>query len=151
MKLAWIVASGPELEKQAAMERLEVIADTYLSLNAPVQLAAAAMLAQRHQVQPQLIQRVRENLAELDRQLSQQKSCARLDVEGGWYTVLRVPVMRSDEDLAIELLHETAVLAHPGHFYDFPQDGYLVLSLITPTDQFREGILRLLKHIADIE
>jgi len=149
MKLAWIVASGSERERQAAMERLEVIADTYLSLNAPVQLAAAAMLAQRDQIQPQLMQRGCENLAELDRQLLKQKSCARLNVEGGWYVVLRVPVTQSDEDLAIELLRETAVLAHPGHFYDFPQDGYLVLSLITVADQFREGISRLLKYTSD--
>src|SRR6266536_498417 len=149
MKLAWIVASGPEQERQASLERLDVIADTYLSLNAPVQHAANKMLAQRHTIQPQMMQRVRENLAELDRQLLKQGSCARLDVEGGWYAVLRVPVMRSDEDLAIELLRETAVLAHPGHFYDFQQDGYLVLSLITPADQFRQGISRVLKYIAD--
>ncbi len=151
MKLAWMVSSGPERDKQASMERLEVIADTYLSLNAPVQLAAAAMLAQRDEIQPQLMNRVRDNLAELDRQLLKQRSCARLDVEGGWYVVLRVPVTRSDEDLAIGLLRETSVLAHPGHFYDFPQDGYLVLSLITPADQFRQGISRVLKYIADTE
>jgi alanine-synthesizing transaminase len=149
MKLAWIVASGPERDKQAALERLEVIADTYLSLSAPVQLAAAAMLAQRDQIQPQLMRRVRDNLAELDRQLAQQKSCTRLDVEGGWCAVIRVPVTRSDEDLTIELLRKTAVLAHPGHFYDFPQDGYLVLSLITAAEQFQEGIARLLKYIAE--
>jgi alanine-synthesizing transaminase len=107
------------------------------------------MLAQRDQIQPQLMRRVRDNLAELDRQLAQQKSCTRLDVEGGWCAVMRVPVTRSDEDLTIELLRKTAVLAHPGHFYDFPQDGYLVLSLITAAEQFQEGIARLLKYIAE--
>src|SRR6266851_932790 len=95
------------------------------------------------------MQRVRANLAERDRQITGQKICARLAVEGGWYAVLRVPVTRSDEDLTIELLRETAVLAHPGHFYDFPQDGYLVLSLITAAEQFHEGIARLLKYIAE--
>ena len=144
MKLAWIAVSGPNAHSQAARERLEVIADTYLSVSAPVQWAAATLLEQRKAIQPQLINRVRENLAELDRQLSQQEICTRLAVEGGWYAVLRVPATRSDEELAIELLHRHSVLVHPGHFYDFPQDGYLVLSLISRVEEFREGISRLL-------
>jgi aspartate/methionine/tyrosine aminotransferase len=143
MKLAWIAVSGPEEEGNAAVERLEVIADTYLSLSAPVQLAASTLLKQRKKIQPQLMQRVCANLAELDRQLWQQ-GCARLDVEGGWYAVLRVPATRSDEELAIELLEQASVLVHPGHFYDFPRDGYLVLSLIARQEEFRQGISRLL-------
>ena len=131
------------------MARLEVIADTYLSLNAPVQLAAGVMLEQRRKIQSQLMQRVRANLAELDRQMAGQKICARLAIEGGWYAVLRVPVTRSDEDLAIELLQESAVMVHPGHFYDFPADGYLVLSLISGEDEFREGISRVLRFVAE--
>ncbi|MGO9127111.1 MAG: pyridoxal phosphate-dependent aminotransferase [Terriglobales bacterium] len=148
MKLAWIAASGPADQLSAALSRLEIIADTYLSLNAPIQLAAPALLNQRKQIQPQLLGRVRTNLAELDRQLAQQKACQRLAVEGGWYAVLRVPATQSDEDLAIDLLQKASVLVHPGHFYDFPRDGYLILSLITPPDQFREGIDRLLKLLA---
>jgi alanine-synthesizing transaminase len=144
MKLAWIAVSGTEEEANAALERLEVIADTYLSLSAPVQLAAAMLLEQKNKIQPQLMQRVRANLAELDRQLAGQKGCARLEVEGGWYAVLRVPATRSDEDQAIEILERTSVLVHPGHFYDFPRDGYLVLSLIAREEEFREGITRLL-------
>ena len=85
------------------------------------------------------------NLAELDRQLAQQKACQRLQVEGGWYAVLRVPVTRSDEDLAIDLLRQASVLVHPGHFYDFPSDGYLILSLLTPSAEFREGASRVLE------
>ncbi|HKC72572.1 MAG TPA: hypothetical protein VKB60_13155, partial [Terriglobales bacterium] len=69
------------------------------------------------------------------------------EIEGGWYAVLRVPVTRSDEELAVELLERESVLIHPGHFYDFPGDGYLVLSLITPAEKFREGIRRLLRHL----
>ncbi len=148
IKLAWIAVSGLETDANSAMARLEVIADTYLSLNAPVQLAARVMLEQRKKTQPQLMQRVRANLAELDRQITGQKSCARLAIEGGWYAVLRVPVSRSDEDLAIELLRESAVMVHPGHFYDFPTDGYLVLSLITEEDEFREGMSRVLNLLA---
>src|SRR6266568_8613972 len=149
MKMAWIVVSGSERDANFAMVRLEVIADTYLSLNAPVQLAAGVMLEQRKKIQPQLMQRVRANLAELDRQITGQKICVRLVVEGGWYAVLRVPVTRSDEDLAIELLRESAVMVHPGHFYDFPTDGYLVLSLITEEDEFREGMSRVLNLVAE--
>ena len=144
MKVAWFVTSGPEEQKKAALARLEVIADTYLSMNAPLQLATPALLDQRKSLQPLLLDRVRANLGELDRQLGHQKTCSRLDVEGGWYTVLRVPATQSDEDLAIDLLRNVSVLVHPGHFYDFSSDGYLVLSLMTPTAVFREGIYRVL-------
>jgi len=145
MKLAWIVTSGPEADLEAAQARLEIIADTYLSMNAPVQSATPALLDQRKNIQPQLLDRVLGNLAELDRQLAAQKTCQRLSVEGGWYAVLRVPVTQTDEELAVDLLRRKFVLIHPGHFYDFPNDGYLVLSLITPPDDFREGIQRLLE------
>jgi len=148
MKVAWIVTSGPESEAAEAMGRLEVIADTYLSMNAPLQWATPALLAQRKNIQPQLLERVRTNLTELDRQLAGQQACQRLDVEGGWYAVLRVPVTRSDEDLAIELLREKSVLVHPGHFYDFPRDGYLVLSLITPSSEFADGVRAVLEKLS---
>jgi alanine-synthesizing transaminase len=144
MKLAWIVTSGPEQAVSAALARLEVIADTYLSMSAPIQLAAPALLEQRHSIQALLRDRVRVNLGRLDRELVKQKSCRRLKVEGGWYVVLRVPVTQSDEDLAIEILRQRSVLVHPGHFYDFPSDGYLILSLITPPENFRQGIARVL-------
>jgi aspartate/methionine/tyrosine aminotransferase len=116
-------------------------------MNAPVQWAVPVLLEQRKSIQRQLLARVRANLAELDRQLAGQKACQRLCVEGGWYVVLRVPVTRSDEDLAIELVREKSVVVHPGHFYDFPSDGYLVLSLITPEGEFREGIGRVLEKL----
>jgi aspartate/methionine/tyrosine aminotransferase len=144
MKVAWIVTSGPVEKKQEALARLEVIADTYLSMNAPLQLAVPVLLEQRKSIQPLLLDRVRANLQELDRQLERQKACERLSVEGGWYVVLRVPALQSDEDLAIDLLRKVAVLVHPGHFYDFSSDGYLVLSLITPAKDFREGVGRIL-------
>jgi alanine-synthesizing transaminase len=149
MKLAWIAVGGPasDVGVDAAMQRLEVIADTYLSLNAPVQLAAGTLLEQRKKIQPQLRQRARANLAELDRQLERQKSSARLQLEGGWYAVLRVPATQSDEDLAIALLRDTGTMVHPGHFYDFPRDGYLVISLITPEEDFREGMSRVLQFV----
>jgi alanine-synthesizing transaminase len=148
MKVAWVVTSGPQNQAAEAMGRLEVIADTYLSVNAPIQWATPALLSQRRNIQQQLLERVRTNLAELDRQLAAQKACQRLNVEGGWYAVLRVPVTRSDEELAIELMREKSVLVHPGHFYDFPSDGYLVLSLITPEQEFVAGMRAVLEKLS---
>jgi alanine-synthesizing transaminase len=144
MKAAWFVTSGPESLKQQALARLELIADTYLSMNAPVQLALPTFLEQRHAFQRQVLARVRKNLTELDGLIARQSSCSRLHLEGGWYAVLRVPATRPDEELAIDLLSAKDVYVHPGHFYDFPSDGYLIVSLITPEREFGEGILRLL-------
>jgi len=144
MKAAWLIASGPQEWKREALARLEVIADTYLSMNAPVQLAIPKFLGQRHSFQDQVMSRIRLNLAELDRQLATQKAVSRLKVEGGWCAVLRVPATRSDEDLAIGLLTTRGVSVHPGHFYEFPAEGFLVVSLITPEQDFAEGTSRLL-------
>src|SRR5437016_4411528 len=147
MKMAWIATSGPEDQRREALARLEVIADTYLSMNAPVQLATPALLGQRKNIQPLLLDRLRANIEELDAQLRKQSGCQRLEMDGGWYVVLRVPVTRSDEDLAVELLRNSLVAVHPGHFYDFSGEGYLVLSLITPHEQFREGVRRVLEFV----
>ncbi len=149
MKFAWVAVSGPAELKSQALARLEVVADTYLSMNAPVQHAACALLDQRREFQPQLMERVRENLAELDRQLAAQESCSRLKIQGGWYAVIRVPQTRSDEDLAIDLLTRAGVYVHPGHFYDFPSEGYVVVSLITPPADFATGIEGLLSMAAE--
>lgn len=144
MKFAWLAVSGPDAKKREALARLEMIADTYLSLNAPIQLAAPVLLQQRKQFQQQLIARMRANLAELDSQLSEKKDVARLVVEGGWYAVLRVPATRPDEERALELINKYDVYIHPGHYYDFTGEGYLVVSLITPQHDFAEGVRRVL-------
>jgi len=144
MKLAWLVASGPEALKREALEKLEVIADTYLSPNAPVQLATPTFLEQRHGFQKQVMARVQKNLAELDRQLAQPGPCTRLELEGGWYAVLRVPAVPADEELAMELLTTRDVYVHPGHFFDFAREGYLVVSLIAREEDFAEGMRRVL-------
>ena len=147
MKVAWIAVSGPRQVKADALARLEVIADTFLSMNAPVQLAVPEMLQERRHLQPQLLRRIRENLGALDDHLASNKLCVRLNVEGGWYAVLRAPALGSDEDLAISLLESTGVLLQPGHFYNFPSEGYLVASLITPPDVFANGITRTLEYL----
>jgi len=145
MKLAWMVVSGPESLVQTAVARLEIIADTYLSPSTPVQLALPTFLALRSGLQAQLQERISANLAILDAMLRESKLLARLDREGGWYAILRVPATGPDEDLAVELLERCSVMVHPGHFFNFSRDGFLVLSLITPEEQFEEGVRRLRK------
>lgn len=148
MKVAWIAISGPSELQREALARLDVIADTYLSMNAPIQHALPAMLEQRHSIQQQLQSRIVTNLRELDAQLAGHRSITRLEVEGGWYAILRVPVTRTDEQLAIELIEQHDVLIQPGHFYDFHRDGYLIVSLITPQQTFSEGVKRILRYVA---
>jgi alanine-synthesizing transaminase len=149
MKAAWLITNGPADLKSTALERLEMIADTYLSMNAPVQYALATFLDQRHAFQIQVMSRVRKNLFELDRQLSLQKACVRLDFEAGWYATLRIPATQSDEEFALSLLESKGVYTHPGHFYDFATDGFLVVSLITSEEDFAEGIKLLLSIFSE--
>lgn len=120
-------------------------------MNAPLQHALPALLEQRERVGGQLLARIGHNLDELDAQLARQDLCHRLEVQAGWYAILRVPAHGSDEDLCLALLQERAVLVQPGYFYDFHQDGFLVLSLITPRDVFREGLGRLLEFVSQRE
>jgi alanine-synthesizing transaminase len=151
MKAAWLVTSGPEALRAEALARLEVIADTYLSMSAPIQHALPFMLQTRHAFQPQLIGRVRRNLAELDRQLAAYKNLPseesgdrgiwrRLQCEGGWYAVLQLPVNQSSDELAMRLLKERGVYLHPGHFYEFAGERFVVVSLITPAGDFADGV-----------
>lgn len=143
MKLGWIVVCGPDPLVKAAMSRLEVIGDTYLSPNIPGQFALTEMLAMRADLQSQMQQRLCSNRHFLDSLLLQKVSIERLKHEGGWYAVLRVPATGSDEDLAIELLENCDVLVHPGHFFDFSGEGFLVISLILNEADFKEGARRL--------
>ncbi len=145
MKAAWVVTCGPHELRRDALARLELIADTYLSMNAPVQLALPSFLSQRRTFQEQMMARIRRNLAELDRQLALQKVSGRLELEGGWYAVLRVPATHSDEDLALTLLEEQGVYVHPGHFFDFSSGGYLVLSLLVEEIHFSRGLASIVR------
>jgi aspartate/methionine/tyrosine aminotransferase len=137
MKAAWIVATGPEAN--AALERLEVIADTFLSMNAPVECALPAWLEGRAAIQGQIRERVRANLAELDRQLVRLPAVRKLEVEGGWYAVLRIPALKPDEQTVLELL-ERGVWVHPGYFFGMGDSGWLVVSLLGPVREFSAGV-----------
>jgi alanine-synthesizing transaminase len=144
MKLGWIVASGPGHE--AALERLELIADTYLSVATPVQLALPRLLDASAAVRKQIVERTSANLSQLNR-LTSASAAQPLRVEGGWYAVLQVPRTRSEEEWAISLLDRCNVLVQPGFYFDFESEAFLVVSLLTPTDVFEEGIHRILAEI----
>lgn len=151
MKVAWVTTTGPESLKKTSLDRLEIIADTYLSLNAPTQWAFAALLEQRRALRPQVLERVRQNWAELQSNAKSAGACELLESEGGWYAVMRTRSDRSDEELAIEILQKTGTLVHPGHFYDFAEDGYVVVSLIGPSGDFRRGIACLMEFSKSLE
>ena len=137
MKAAWIVPTGPHATE--AMARLEVIADTFLSMNAPIQGAMPAWLAERGQIQQQIKERVTRNLAELDCQLANLDIVSRLEMEGGWYAVLRIPALEPDETTALELLGR-GVWVQPGYFFGMEESGWLVLSLLGPVEEFQRGV-----------
>ena len=145
MKAAWIACFGPGPELSHALARIEVIADTFLSMNAPVQCALPAWLEGRVTIQKQIQDRLRRNLKTLDQELAH-SAVSRLEVEGGWYAVLRVPAIEKSEDLAVRLVRDVGVHVHPGHFFGFPDSGWLVLSLLTAEGVFSHGI-DAIKHI----
>lgn len=147
MKMGWITIRGPVGPDAAAAARLEVIADTYLSVSAATQAAAQTLLDQRKLVQPQILDRIRQNLEFLDAKLSGNTPVSRLQADGGWYAVLRVPASLSDDDWAIFLLETAAVYVHPGHLFGFESEGYLAISLIGPHNDFREAIGRIVEAV----
>ena len=144
MKAAWIVVARTESSPEAcvALDRLEVIADTFLSMNAPVQCALPAWLEGREAIQRQIQSRVAANLDELDRQLVQLPEVSRLEVEGGWYAVLRIPALAPDEQTVLALL-ERGVWVHPGYFFGMAESGWLVVSLLGPEQEFSAGVALL--------
>ncbi len=142
MKLGWIVVNGPEAERNEAMEKLEWIADTYLSVGAPVQCAAPKLLAFADMFQSLIRTRTKSNLA-FARRLLEGTAASILDVEGGWYITIRMPRIKTEEEYALELLDRSDVLVQPGYFYDFESEAYLVVSLLTEETRFREGMVRV--------
>jgi alanine-synthesizing transaminase len=150
MKLGWIVTTGPPQLAAAARERLDLIADTYLSVGTPVQAAVGPWLARRPLVQAPIRERLLTNLQALvDQVAAAPGAAARLfRVDGGWSVPMEIPRYHTDEEWALLLLEEEDLLVHPGYFFDFPQEGVLVLSLLTEPERFRDGVARLLSRIA---
>jgi aspartate/methionine/tyrosine aminotransferase len=142
MKLGWIVASGPEALRREAFQKLEWIADTYLSVSTPVQCAAARLLQVGDDVQRQIRERCAANLAAAREALAGSAGNI-LAVEGGWSITVQVPQIRSEEEWTLELLDREDVLVHPGFFYDFETEAFLIVSLLTPPAIFGEGLHRL--------
>lgn len=145
MKLGWVVVSGPDAMRREALEKLEWIADTYLSVSTPVQCAASALLTAGEGVQSQIRQRSAQNLA-FAGELLRDSPMNVLAVEGGWYITLQVPRVRSEEEWVLELLDRADVLVQPGFFYDFSSEAFLVVSLLTDPEIFREGLTRVRRY-----
>ncbi|HEX5229344.1 MAG TPA: pyridoxal phosphate-dependent aminotransferase [Bryobacteraceae bacterium] len=144
LKLGWIVTGGPSRERGAAFERLELIADTYLSVSAPVQWAAPALLDGRAQLQRQILDRVERNRAWIATRIGGTSSWRLLATEGGWYAVLEAPRILSEEEWVLSLLERENMLVQPGFFFDFEREAFLVVSLLTKEKVFQGGIARLL-------
>lgn len=143
-KLGWVGVAGPPVLVAAAVARLEFACDTYLSVSTPVQMAAADLLHHGASIRASIQQRVMTNFRHLAELVTATPSCRLLDAEGGWYGVLRVPTLCTEEELVISLLRDEGILVHPGYFFDFPQESYLVLSLLTPTSDLEEGARAIL-------
>jgi len=146
VKLGWIAVSGPEDQKDEALRRLEVVADTFLSVSTPVQVAATRLLERLPALQAPIHERVKRNHARLE-VLTSGSAATLLDVEGGWSAVLRVPRTLSEEERVTRLLVEHDVLVHPGYFFDFASEAYLVLSLLPEPGVFAEGVERIVQSL----
>jgi alanine-synthesizing transaminase len=144
MKLGWIVTAGPASIVEEAIERLDLIADTFLSVGAPVQHAAPVWLNFRTEIQGEILDRLRGNLQVL-RQI--ESACRLLAVEGGWYAALEIPRYLPEEEWVLTLLKQDDVLVHPGYFFDFPREAYLILSLLPEPDIFAEAANRIFTRI----
>jgi aspartate/methionine/tyrosine aminotransferase len=147
LKLGWIAVAGPEALARSALERLELVCDTYLSVSTPVQEAAADLLAAGSAIRMQIAERVTRNYRRVRGQTTESTSACRvLRADAGWYVILQVPRYEPEEDLVCNLLTSRGVLVHPGYFFDFQRESFLVASLLTPDGIFAEGFDRILRH-----
>ena len=144
LKLGWITVSGPRQDVERALARLELICDTYLSVATPVQLALGDLLEQGAVVTSQIVARVRHNHAKLREVSARHPAAQLLPVDGGWYAVVQVPATRSEEAIVLDLLEREHVLTHPGYFFDFPREAFLVVSLLQEPSAFEDAIRRVL-------
>jgi aspartate/methionine/tyrosine aminotransferase len=148
LKLGWMIVGGPGTERDAALASLELIADTYLSVSTPVQVAASHLLCAGAPVRAVIHDRVRQNHGTLRAEADRFPSCEVLRTEGGWSAVVRVPATRDEEQLVLDLLEQERILVHPGYFFDFPREAYLVVSLLPPPAVFSDAVARLVPFVS---
>ena len=148
LKLGWCIVGGREPERAAALRALELIADSYLSVSTPVQLAAAFLLRAGAAIREAIQARIRHNLATLRASVARYPACQVLRVDGGWSAVVRVPCTRPEEDLIVDLLRTEHILVHPGYFFDFPGEAYVVVSLLPDDTVFADASARLLQFMS---
>jgi alanine-synthesizing transaminase len=149
VKLGWIAVSGPARLVDEAVDRLELICDTYLSVSTPVQVAAPALLAASSPIRDQISNRVRGNYRALrDAAADSDAGISVLAADGGWSAVLRVPATASEEALALDLLARDGVVVHPGFFFDFPHEAFLVVSLLPQPDAFAHGVRSIVERVS---
>ena len=146
IKLAWMIVGGPQRQRDEALSALELIADTFLSVNTPVQVAAPDLFRRASAIRHAIQQRVMRNLARARDVARAYSSCEMLPVEGGWSAVVRVPATRGEDALVVELVERQQILVHPGFFFDFPHESFVVVSLLPAEDAFAEGFERLLRY-----
>jgi alanine-synthesizing transaminase len=146
VKLAWCAVAGPDALVEQALTRLELACDTYLSVSTPIQMAVPGLLDAGTIVRERIQSRVRSNYELLKTSAARVPSCSVLHADAGWYAILQVPSLESEEDLVCELLTRHSVLVHPGYFFDFVRESYLVVSLLPPPALFGEGVTRILRH-----
>jgi len=146
VKLAWMGVAGPPAAVDKAVERLELICDTYLSVSTPVQAAVAELLKRGGVVRDQIARRVADNHGILVNRAAATPACRVLNSDGGWYGIVQVPAVEPEEDIVLRLLAEHRVLTHPGYFFDFTREAFLVVSLLPPAATFASGVDRLFRH-----
>jgi aspartate/methionine/tyrosine aminotransferase len=148
LKLGWMTIGGDRRTREEVRSRLELVADTFLSVNTPVQVAAPSLLREAAVVRAAIQARIRTNLAAARRIVADHPSCELLHTEGGWSAVIRVPAVRSEEDLVLGLLDRERILVHPGYFFDFRHEAYSIVSLLPQEDVFAPALNRVLAYAA---
>jgi aspartate/methionine/tyrosine aminotransferase len=147
LKLGWMALGGPDAVVKPALGRLELICDTYLSVSTPVQAAAAELIERAAPIRAQIQGRTAANHRRLVEQVADVPACRVLCAEGGWYGVLQVPSFGPEEDLVVALVERDGVVVHPGYFFDFPRESYLIVSLLPPEAVFADGVDRILRRV----
>jgi alanine-synthesizing transaminase len=150
VKLGWVGVSGPSPHVDAALERLELICDTYLSVSTPVQLAAAELLQRGAAVRAQIQARVCDNALALEQQVAAQPACSFFPIEAGWYGVVQIPAITPEETFVLEFLERAGIVVHPGYFFDFDREAFLVLSLLPEPVVFSGAIARLMDEVGRV-